>query len=332
MIKIQDTRYTIHDKKYASCIMHRASLIYSPIAIFFFLLFTIHYSLFTATAEGAQLAGKITKVAGRVDILRAGTTIAVPIRINESVFIGDILRTKSDGKAEITFIDNSVMSVGPRSRLGIDEYLYKPDESKRTAAIKLYRGKTGFRIPRPVYAAEGSKFEMKTRTAVAGVRGTEGILFTDGIERVYVKDGLVEFKNPLGTVLVSRGEVGEILFGRAPTERPYSEKEFKKQEDIVKPKGPDKKTEGDRTQPTTATTAPEPAAMADVPAISPPSLPVIQSNVVTATTQITTTTTLLTTTQPVIPITDITGASANTDVNINVNFPVSNVNVNVVFQ
>ncbi len=201
------------------------------------LLLAVSCLLFAGQAA-AQVAGKITAIEGRVDILRAGTAAATPVKTGDAVNVGDILRTKSDGKAEITFIDRSIMTVGPKSRLGIDEYLFKPEEQKRTASLNLYRGRSGFQIPKPVYAAEGSKFEMKTKTAVAGVRGTEGLLYTDGIERVYVKDGVIEFKNPLGSVTVSKGEVGEIFHGKAPVERPYNEKEYKKQEEGTKPKPP----------------------------------------------------------------------------------------------
>ncbi len=214
---------------------------YSLLIAIFLLLFAICYSLFTDSAEAqvaGQIAGKITKVEGRVDILRAGAAAAVPVKMGDTVNVGDILRTKSDGKAEITFIDNTAMTVGPKSRLGIDEYFYKADEEKRSASLKIYRGRTGFQIPKPVYPAEGSKFEMKTKTAVAGVRGTEGIIHTDGVERVYVKDGVIEFKNPLGSVTVSKGEVGEVFHGRAPVERPYSEREYQQQEKQVTPAPP----------------------------------------------------------------------------------------------
>ncbi|WP_333653363.1 FecR family protein, partial [Dissulfurispira sp.] len=235
-----------------------------PIAFCLFLLFTIHCSLFTGNAEAqlaGQIAGKITKVEGRVDILRAGAVKAEPIKVGDAVNVGDILRTKSDGKAEITFIDQSVMSVGPKSRLGVDEYLYKPEGEKRAASLKLYRGRIGFQIPKPVYPAEGSKFEMKTKTAVAGVRGTEGILYTDGVERVYVKDGIIEYSNPLGSVIVTPGRVGEIFHGEAPVKRPYREREYKQQEEGVKPTvAKDEK-------------APPPPPPTDVPPPPPPAGP-----------------------------------------------------------
>ncbi len=192
-----------------------------------------------ASAQVAgQMAGKLTKVEGRVDILKTGAVAAVPVKVNDQVSIGDIIRTKSDGKAVITFVDKTVMTIGPRSRLGIEEYLYNPRANKRVSSLKLYRGKMGFKVTKPVFAAAGSKFEMKTRAAVAGVRGTSGMLLTGMADRVYVKTGIVEFKTPLGKVLVTAGRVGEAFIGRPPTERPFSPTELNKQEGGLKPSVP----------------------------------------------------------------------------------------------
>jgi hypothetical protein len=242
-----------------------------------FLILVTGYWLPATPAEAqvaGQIAGKITKVEGRVDILRAGAAAAVPVKMGDAVNVGDILRTKSDGKAEITFIDNTAMTVGPRSRLGIDEYLYKPDEQQRSASLKIYRGRTGFQIPKPVYPAEGSKFEMKTKTAVAGVRGTEGIIHTDGVERVYVKDGVIEFKNPLGSVIVSKGEVGEVFAGRAPVERPYSEREYQQQERQVTP-APPGRAEAPEAPPPPPAAPPKPPEIV-LPPTPPQDLPKIK--------------------------------------------------------
>jgi len=327
MTMIQDIRYKIEDKNHVPYIVHRASLIYSLIPVLFLLLFTVHCSLFIDSAEAAQVAGKITKIDGRVDILRAGAAAVVVAKLGDSVYIGDILRTKSDGRAEITFIDKSVMTLGPKSRLGIDEYLFKPEDDRRAASLKLYRGKSGFKVPKPVYAAEGSKFEMKTRTAVAGVRGTDGILFSDGIEKCYVSTGLVEFRNPLGSVMVTPGKVGEIMYGRAPVVRSYSEKEFKRHEEGVKPtKAPEKKPEGERAAPTTTVTA-EPTSVTQIEVVTPTTTITTSTQTVLQTTTTTTTPTI----QP-LTVTEATGQTVtNTDVTVNANFPYSNVNININF-
>lgn len=211
----------------------------------FLLLCVLMWSFIVPALSLSEEVGKITRVEGRADILRVGKTAAEVVKIEEAVSIGDIVRTKSDGRVELTFVDNTVMKVGPKSRLGIDEYLFKPEEGKRSASLTLYRGKSGFDIWKADFPAEGNKFEMKTRTAIAGVRGTIGLLFTGNIERVYVKEGKIEFSNPLGSVLVTSGMVGEIISGRVPVERPFRASEYNKQEERITPKAPEKRTEGE---------------------------------------------------------------------------------------
>lgn len=257
----------------------------------------------------SETAGTITQVAGRADILKAGAAAAAPVNVGDTVSVGDILRTKSDGRVEITFVDNSVMAVGPKSRLGIDEYLFKPDDGRREASLKLYRGKTGFKVPNPVYPASGSKFEMKTRTAVAGVRGTSGILYNTMVEKVYVDKGIVEFYNPFGSVIVTRGEVGEVIYGGAPTERPYTEMEFKSREGDVAPRETDKKTEGEKA-------TPPPMGLA-----SPPPLPPLPAQTAELLPSPSASDVLTPLSQPVLPVTDITNTSTSTNVTVNVIFP-----------
>lgn len=182
--------------------------------------------LLTAIPAFAEQAGTVTALTGQADILRVGAKTAVPLKLGDSISVGDIVRTKSNGRAEITFVDNSVMKISPRSRLGVDEYLYRSAEQKRVASLKLYRGQSGFQIPRAQYPAAGSKFEMKMRTAVAGVRGTEGFLVTNGDEKIYVTDGSVEVTTPLGSMLVTTGMVAVIVPGQPPLLRPFSSKEL----------------------------------------------------------------------------------------------------------
>ena len=82
--------------------------------------FLIDVSL-TAVAM-AEVIGKITAFQGNVDILRRGQERAAPVaRLEEPVSEGGILRTKSNAKAEITFIDESIIRLAPGSRLQITE-------------------------------------------------------------------------------------------------------------------------------------------------------------------------------------------------------------------
>lgn len=185
------------------------------------------------TAAFAEQAGTATKVEGRADILRSGQARAIDLKTGDAVNVGDIVRTLSNGRVEITFVDNSTINLGPRGRLGIDTYLFRPSEEKRTVDLKLYRGRMGFNVPKAVYAGSGSKFEMRTRTAVAGVRGTGGLLISGLISRCYTTGGLLWFGNPMGSVMVGVGQVASAQLGLMPTVRPFTPGEFNRENRLL---------------------------------------------------------------------------------------------------
>lgn len=236
----------------------------------FFVIATMLYSV----PVHAETAGTITALTGEADILRAGTATTVPLKLGDTVAVGDIVRTKSNGRADITFVDNSVMQLRPRTRLGVDEYLYNAAEQKRIASLKLYRGRSGFHVKRALYPSTGSKFEMKTRTAVAGVRGTKGFLVLNGDEKIYVTEGSVEVTTPLGSVMVTAGMVAIIIPGQPPVVRPYTKKELDAIEEDAVPlstpedfdrRGPSTEPGPTRSLPTTVPIPPSPSKTPDTP-------------------------------------------------------------------
>jgi hypothetical protein len=119
-----------------------------------------------------DVVGRLTQVEGRVDFLKGGKLPATPAKLQDGVEPGDVLRTKSLSKAQITFIDNSVITMAPESRLAIEEYMFDAAKEKRRAVLQLFQGLAHalihqvFKVPEP-------DFVIKTHTAVLGVRGTE---------------------------------------------------------------------------------------------------------------------------------------------------------------
>src|SRR5215469_2296135 len=71
-------------------------------------------------AQAADAIGQIKTEAGDVTIERGKT--AVPAHIGDHVYETDTLVTGRDGSVGITFADNSMMSLGPGSRLALDEF------------------------------------------------------------------------------------------------------------------------------------------------------------------------------------------------------------------
>jgi hypothetical protein len=109
---------------------------------------------------------------GRVDLLKGGKVPAVPAKVEDPLELGDVVRTKSLSKAQLTFMDNTVVTISPESRLAIEEYLFDPVKGKRNAVLQLFQG-LAYVVVSKLFKVEEPDFIVKTHTAIMGVRGTE---------------------------------------------------------------------------------------------------------------------------------------------------------------
>lgn len=201
-------------------------------------IFLIFFAMLPCVAF-AQEVGFLAKVDGKVDILRSGSSQAAPAMLNDTVSMGDVIRTKSGGKAEIHFIDNTILRLASGSRLRIDEYVFNPDKTRQTAAVTLFRGKLRAIVTKasPVVPASSDNtgaatFNIKTPTAVAGVLGTDlFVTHEGGVTGVLFKDGhgmVFNAANPSAAVHVTAGYVTFITSSdAAPLEpRPATDLEL----------------------------------------------------------------------------------------------------------
>lgn len=94
------------------------------------------------------------------------------------VFAGDKIVTAEDGRVRIRFQELSEIFISPSSSLVITEALIEKRKgpSKRTILLDLQKGRLRSRVQGRYNQDSESKFEVKTRSAVAGVRGTEFVV------------------------------------------------------------------------------------------------------------------------------------------------------------
>jgi hypothetical protein len=134
-------------------------------------LFLAWGSMLPAAAQGA-VVGRLTDVQGRVDLLKGGKLPATPVQLGTQLESGDVLRSKSLSKAQITLIDNSVITMSPQSRLAIDEFVYNASQQRRQAVIEIFQGLAHVLVNK-LFKVDEPDFVVKTHTAVTGVRGTD---------------------------------------------------------------------------------------------------------------------------------------------------------------
>lgn len=140
-------------------------------------LITLTIALFCVFAVGfsiqaAEEAGTITELEGTVRIARAGAGVE-PAELNGVVYVGDQISTMRESRVTVLFKDESVLTLSPDTSLVIDEMVYKPETSFRSSMFNLLTG-TIKGVVGGWFSddEELARYEVKTPTAVAGIRGT----------------------------------------------------------------------------------------------------------------------------------------------------------------
>jgi hypothetical protein len=124
---------------------------------------------------------------------------------------------------KVAFQDDSVLTVSEDSRITVDEQVFAPADGKARSVFGLLRGKVNAAVSE-YYRNPGNAYEIKTETAVAGVRGTEFAMTFDpekaltevtGIEGVVSVRSISDLEGTV--VLVTANESTEVQRGQLPT-------------------------------------------------------------------------------------------------------------------
>jgi hypothetical protein len=177
-------------------------------------------ALIFPSSLNAAVVGRFTQVRGEVNLLKGGKIPALPVKVQDGVEPGDVIRTKAKAKAELTMVDDSIITLAPDSRLAIADYVYNPDRRERRAVLRFFKGLVHTVVKRVLKPTEPD-FLMETHTAIIGVRGTDWYtLLMPGFTSVYLKFGLLGIKSNLPTLpallLLHTMQFTQIPLGEQP--------------------------------------------------------------------------------------------------------------------
>jgi hypothetical protein len=165
---------------------------------------------------GAEVVGRLSQVEGRVDLLKGGNLPANPVKVEDAVESKDVIRTKSLSKAQITFIDNSVINLSPESRIAIEEYHFDSNQGKRRAVVELFRGLAHV-VVNKIFTVDNPDFIVKTHTAVTGVRGTDfGIRLSPNSSTILNFEGRTRVGNIFPEVHTWEHRAEKVAYNQAP--------------------------------------------------------------------------------------------------------------------
>jgi hypothetical protein len=115
--------------------------------------------------------GTFVLVKGKVYIESANTT-RVEAKVNSKIFEGQLVTTETDSRAKIVMSDRNIINVLPNTKLKIEKY--RASAREKSVSLNLIEGRVRTNVEQD-YDNKNNKFEVRTSTAVAGVRGTQFI-------------------------------------------------------------------------------------------------------------------------------------------------------------
>ncbi|HEX9904779.1 MAG TPA: FecR domain-containing protein [Propylenella sp.] len=89
------------------------------------------------------------------------------MELEGAVFMGDEIVAGSKGLAQIRFIDDTRLVIGPNSRLKIDTFVFNPDNTAQRVTINALKGTFRFISGR----SPPSAYSIRTPTSTIGIRG-----------------------------------------------------------------------------------------------------------------------------------------------------------------
>ncbi len=181
-------------------------------------LIVIVVTLLSDFASGQAVAqdaiGAVSRIQGEASGTRGGTTRA--LSLNASVFLNEVLSTGDAARLEVTFTDNTRLTLSAKAELTLDRYVFNPAAGSGTiqfGVVGAFRFLSG-----QLSKLARSDVNVTTPVAIVGIRGTEfwGGPIDDQALGVFLIEGAVSVSNAAGEQILSQpGQGTNIATGGA---------------------------------------------------------------------------------------------------------------------
>ena len=156
--------------------------------ILFFGVFLLSIFFFSAYGE-AKTIGKISEMSGKVLFREKANIPYADAKKGIELEKGWWIKTGADGWAVLLLSDKSKLTLANNTELEITEFVVGKD--KKDGVFSVTQGKLRASVTK--LAGEQVNFKVKSPTAVAGIKGTEFMMMTQGLANVFFgNEGQVE--------------------------------------------------------------------------------------------------------------------------------------------
>jgi len=185
---------------------------------------TLIFMVITGSTLPAQTAGKILSVQGRAEVQKGAAAPWLPAGNLQVLNDGDIIRTLAQSRVVILLSDETQMKLNASTTLELRSVRQTSSLLSRVAQTSASQGDQSLLNLASGQVWMRSKLKpanvrVMTPSVTAAIRGTEFDLKVagDGESVLTMLEGLVDFRNDQGAVLVASGEQARARIGQAPT-------------------------------------------------------------------------------------------------------------------
>ena len=135
----------------------------------------------SVSATETDAIGRVDMAEGEVFVIRNGEKIA--LGKDDPILQGDTILTGADGSVGVTFIDDTVFSLGADGEMTIDEMVYDADKQEGKFAANMVTGVFSF-ISGEISKTDPDGMSINTPVGTIGIRGTKvaGVAAAEGTE------------------------------------------------------------------------------------------------------------------------------------------------------
>lgn len=180
-----------------------------PLKMFILILIGANLIWDAAYADNDKDVALMLKTKGQVQLGKQGRNFT-PARRGSRIHSGEVVRTGDNSLAALIFTDDkSQLKVRSNSKVTIN--------GKREKKGVLKRLSLGFGELWAKVTKQNTSLRVETSSGVATVKGTEfNALYENENFIVYCREGLIEFFNQFGTLLLGANEMGRLTLGSGP--------------------------------------------------------------------------------------------------------------------
>lgn len=130
-----------------------------------------------AAAAEIKPIGKVQNLTGSVTIEHTSAVLVqvsapaggAPTKVDDAIYLGDVVETGADGTVGIIFGDGTSFNVSENARMEINEFVYDPKGSSNSTLFNLTKGTFTFLAGK---TAKTGNMRVETPVGTMGIRGT----------------------------------------------------------------------------------------------------------------------------------------------------------------